>query len=172
MQATRVETFTPIGAGDELSADYAVSETLEGATCRAESQAVVNGYRCSRGSELYDPCWAEASGALVCVFDPWSTTAVRLVPNGELEPLPPPTENSVPWAIETTEGQRCIVAQGAHESVRVTEAVVDYYCPDGVGLVRGIDRTEPVWRMAQARLVGHRYEPVPEQALIAVAWFG
>jgi len=50
--------------------------------------------------------------------------------------------------------------------------VVDYYCGEELGLVllRGIDKTHPVWTARAARYVNGHYERVEPQA-IATVWF-
>jgi hypothetical protein len=60
-----------------------------------------------------------------------------------------------PWAIELTDGARCVLGQGAHSRVRLRREwlAVDYHCErDDLVLLRNVRRGR-VWRVGAARLV-------------------
>jgi len=64
-----------------------------------------------------------------------------------------------PWALELTDGNHCLLAQGAHDWIKTkhAELVVDYYC-DRNHLFRLRNMTRgPVWRIGAATHTGRRY---------------
>jgi hypothetical protein len=131
------------------------------------------GYRCGWGNVLADACFRDGSNPTdyaICVTYPWDRRVVRLR-SPYLLFYPGVTFTAAanyPWGIVLSDGNRCGVAQGAHDTVRARGRtyVVDYGCERGsLALMReGITRGA-VWRVIAARwdkrtlkytLLGHR----------------
>jgi hypothetical protein len=138
---------------------------------RGPSSEVIGdlGYRCTAGNVLADPCWRDGpqqTDLVLCPYSPWDRRAATIhVPHLMLaagvtfaEPIDPKT--FPPWGIETENGTRCLLLQGAHDSVVVKSGrrlVVDYACDRGsVFLLRNLQRGG-LWRIGSARWTGHRY---------------
>lgn len=153
---TAVIEVRPVDDQGLLKPGFVVTTTVPGATCDRDSVRVrALAHRCSAGDTFYDPCWTEADRrtdpAVVCLLEPWSTEVHRLLTAVVVPPEPPTSFNS-PWWVELTNGRRCRLATGARSAIGdAEEDVVDYSCgePVQLGLLRGFDRTGPVW-MARA----------------------
>jgi hypothetical protein len=153
------------------------------ATCEPGSDSVGNAYRCFAGNLIHDPCWTDAASSVpsvLCQYRPWESTAVRLtLRESGLAPFYEPSApvgRYEPWAVQLSTGERCVAAQGAHDSFR--GRVVDYGCQSRSGregnryLLRGIQRSHGVWRISSATYhrAGNRYSPGPILR-IATAWY-
>jgi hypothetical protein len=140
-------------------------------------------YRCIHGNWIEDPCWRDSKSqrpAVVCLNAPWDHDVLRL----SLKANPRPSEATVnalahgPWGIELMTGERCIAAQGAHDSVsgKGGGSVIDYFCAGKLSLVRGIDRHRALWTIRAARYNGHHPPRAPYTMLgrvpIKTVWFG
>ncbi len=73
-----------------------------------------------------------------------------------------------PWGLETRAGRRCLLLQGARDSVKLKSGrrvVVDYACDrGGVVLLRNLRRGR-VWRIGSARWTGQRYALLGDVAI-------
>ena len=127
------------------------------------------GYRCGAGNLLADPCWRDGSQPtdfVVCPSSPWARSADTIrVPRlmlaaGVTFAARSNPDRDPPWALELRDDNRCLIAQGAHDAVRLgggRELVVDYYCDRrGIVLLRNL-RHGGVWRIGSASWTGHRY---------------
>jgi hypothetical protein len=175
--ATRIVYVAPVdAAGDQVEA-VTVTRTVHG-QCEPGSDSVPGPtYRCFFGNFIEDPCWADAAvaGSVLCMTQPWSTTAVRIYVD-ELEPSsdPVPTSLDYPWGVELTTGEKCVAFQGAHDQYRAR--VVDYGCDGaylhaGRVLLRGMHRSSPLWSFDSAWWTGKRYQP-RKRVEVRVAWYG
>jgi hypothetical protein len=138
--------------------------------CGPGSEAIGDlGYRCGAGNLLADPCWrdgAAPSDNAVCATSPWASRAYTIrVPrllfsagvtfSASIDPRHDP-----PWALVLDDGNRCLLFQGAHDSLstRRGRIVIDYYCLRGHVNLLGNLRRGPRWRIGAARWTGHRYQ--------------
>jgi hypothetical protein len=178
---TTVVRVRPVDDEGRLSRDFTVTETMKSEWCPDSSVKVgAPAHRCNAGNLGYDPCWTEVEGpagpSVLCMLDPWSHEVHRLLTEMEVVPESGQPGADDPWGIELADGQRCRVATGAHDSLNPSGGddadVVDYYCGEEFGLVllRGINRTQPVWTARAARHVDDHYERLESQP-IATAWF-
>jgi hypothetical protein len=143
-------------------------------------------YRCSSGNWLLDPCWRDSSAtrpAVICMGKPWAHAVLRLLLKTNLSPTSGRTNlKAEPWGIRTASGARCLVFEGAHDSVQGPRGrlfVVDYNCGSGskmpqLALLRGIDRSGATWRIRAVLYTGKRGHPYTWRGWVAVrtAWFG
>lgn len=144
--ATSTVTATSAAASTDLQNTRPVTKTSVpapglrivaggSATCEASSEAVPNAYRCFAGNAVDDPCWADLTqgipASVVCQEYPWQTTLTRLtLSQGGLSPFlqaAPARNLSFPWGVQLSDGLRCVVAQGAHDSA--FGKVIEYTCP-------------------------------------------
>ncbi len=166
---TQVVFVAPVNSHGQPVKAVSVSQSLEG-SCNAGSDSVggpVTIYRCFAKTLVADPCWAAASAVVptktvLCMSAPWSTGAVKIVTAGLPVAKPAKTDLNIPWGVELTTGQRCLAAQGAHESH--DGFVVDYYCGLGprkgssdLALLRGLDRDGPLWDYRSVELRGNTF---------------
>jgi hypothetical protein len=116
-------------------------------------------YRCDAGEYLYNACWREGPNPtefVICTGTPWQKMVTRLrskhlllYPGVTYEPAA-----TYPWAIELTDGNRCVVLQGAHSSVpdRGRSYTIDYLCrPGPLVLMREGIRRGRVWQAVAGR---------------------
>lgn len=146
--------------------------------CRERSDRVTgrdDAWRCVTEGRAgtYDPCFKNVfrEGQLLCVNSPWAASGVAI----DLEePLPDvgvmSTADLSPWAVETTNGARCVRSLGA--AVQVGNVAFSYTCSTGDPLApRGFlseefNSKEPVWTTFLAKGAGRTVEEVE----ILVAW--
>ena len=171
-QRTQQIYVSPVTSAGAAVPGYRITAHAAGALCESGSEAVGQAYRCSAGNYLYDPCWAEKAAAptVLCLASPWLhiVTALRLdTPLAALAHVP--VEAGEPWGLRLAGGQQCDLAQGAHNVFR--GQVIDYYCPAGLALLRGLNRKPATWTarsvlIKPGKLVGG---PVEQ---IQIAWYG
>jgi len=172
--ATRsVHLVAPVDLNGRLMPGFSVKEQLNG-ECETGSDAFSRAYRCFAGNHIYDPCWAyrEATGpAVLCLEQPWATTATRLNLQAPLDLLGDAVtgSNKVPWGMQLVDGRRCLLAQGTHDVF--DGRVVDYACDNTIVILRGIDTSRPSWVATTARFVSGHYEPAGNRN-VRTAWFG
>lgn len=130
------------------------------------------GWRCSRGNEILDPCFTPTPGGhteVICPASPWAHTAQRLAPvhftgkgnNGESrEPLHDPA-----WAIELANGAHCLILQGA-TSVQ-GNLPYSYQCNDGLALYGNENRETRPWTIFGR----HAHTPQLSTEQISAIWF-
>jgi hypothetical protein len=170
---TQIKLLTPFGPAG-LSIGMAVTEKASG-SCFAGSVASPSrpdAWRCSSGNGILNPCYQRILGderqLARPVGGPWPANAVLLTLT-QLLPSEPRKEvsrdNTLPWALELANGQRCTMFTGATAPVAGTR--INYGCPGGSQVVGEIDRSQPVWR---AFFQGEKSIAL-EQADVAVAWF-
>lgn len=183
-RGTTVVHVRPVDDRGRFRSGFTVADTVPEAKCYADSSAiVVAAERCVAGEYIYDPCWTETDGpagpSVACMIEPWTQTVERLLTETKSAPDPLALDSDgSPWSVELVDGQRCRVASGAHDSLNPSSGddadVVDYYCgeADDLVLLRGIDKTHPVWTARAARHIppNDRYERLGRKA-IATAWY-
>jgi hypothetical protein len=163
---------SPVTSAGALVGGYRVTSRVSDASCVPGSEAIGEGYRCSAGNYLYDPCWAvkAATHAVLCLADPWLRTVTELRLNSALPALQREDGGSIePWGVQLANGNRCLLVQGAHNAFDGT--VLDYYCTSGLALLRGLNRTGTTWTArsvvdTRGKLTGGRTE------MIEIAWYG
>jgi hypothetical protein len=180
---TRVVQVAPVDSAYQPLPGIAVHSRGVAEECGAGSDSVGNAYRCFSGHGVYDPCWTDSASAVpavLCLGRPWEKRAYRFtLAQGGLEPFyGPPLRIGTyePWGVELTTGERCVAAQGAHDSFG--HRVVDYYCEGKGGgrddrvLLRGIDRSHGRWQIDSATYNAKRgkYRSGPT-VRIATAWY-
>lgn len=160
---TLVTTWNPFDATGAIKSSLRI-ERLGSGSCGdgAGSETIGDyGYRCfARG--VADPCWRDGPASteyVVCPAAPWDRRAATIrVPRLMLESgvtfaAPVDVARDLPWALELADGNRCLLAQGAHGYVviRGRRVVIDYYCArDHVSLLRNLRRGS-VWRIGAVR---------------------
>jgi hypothetical protein len=171
-QPTRTLQVSPVTSDGAPASGYHTTSQAAGASCEPGSEAIGQAYRCFAGNYVYDPCWAEKSATptVLCVTDPWQHTDVRLTVSGGLSAIP--YEGSAagePWGVQLSDGQRCLLAQGAHSLF--DGRVIDYYCGQNLSLLRGLDTSAATWTaQSVAYKSGHMMRGPAER--IEVAWYG
>jgi hypothetical protein len=177
---TNVVTTAPVTAGGAAQDGLKVEVVEEAATCSAASNAVGDAaaYRCFAGHGVYDPCWAHTSEGradeVLCQLKPWESTVYRLRSDG---PLPVPDDDgkpdqSFPWGLELTTGDRCLAAQGSRSLFG--ERPVDFGCdPGNLEVLRGIGRRTGVWTVDAVTYNEARsgYEKAGSRQ-VKTAWYG
>jgi len=169
---TRQVYVSPVTSAGGPAAGYRVTFRASDASCEAGSEAIGEGYRCSAGDYLYDPCWPvmAAKPTVLCLAEPWLHTVAELRLSSALPALPREHGGSiVPWGVQLANGSRCELAQGAHTAFDGT--VLDYGCTSGLALLRGLNRTRATWT---ARSVVDTYDKLADGPTveIATAWYG
>lgn len=174
-----VSGVTPFSAEGDLRPGLHVVRTAFG-TCGPGSDVLPNDvYRCGDKNGILDPCWRDyrsSSAAVACLTEPWSRSVIRL----RLAADPAPSRGSVdlkaePWGIELSSGARCIALQGSHDTVtgKGGSPWIDYGCENKLSLVRGIDRTQPLWTIRAARGIRRRFRfKIIGRVAIKTAWYG
>lgn len=114
-QQTLMKQFAPL---DEQGALVVDAQPAGSGSCFATSIAVplAGVYRCLSANTILDPCFAperESSPAtVVCFADPWSSgrimTLTRALPSYD-----PDLTDGNPWAVELSNGARCVAVTGA-----------------------------------------------------------
>lgn len=175
-RATVTVAVSPVTGAGALKPGFTVKATIGHATCLAASEAMGNGYRCFAQHGVYDPCWAEAANpsavtAVICMLNPWDHQATRLLSAYTLEPLPAhdPAQDTFPWGLTLADGNQCVAVQGTHD--HIYDRVIDYTCDAGLYVLRGLNRTQPLWRAPTARSIGTGYSIGPTVAITKV-WYG
>jgi len=176
----RVRDVTPFAKDGSLRAGVRVTETKHG-TCEPGSDALPNDvYRCNFANYVVDPCWRDRHAvrpSVVCLIRPWDTTALRILLSARLPQSTGQADlRAEPWAIRLRTGKRCIVLQGAHDTVtgKGGGGVIDYSCGSNLFLIRGIDRRQETWRIRAARSTPHAVAPYSLAGWVPIetAWFG
>jgi len=101
-------------------------------------------YRCMQGNAIHDPCFAASADArtVACFLDPWHAVTLLTLSR----PLPahgPAVRDALPWAIETTDGRRCVFLTGA--TAPMGGERINYGCVGGSYLIGSPDRRNPLW---------------------------
>jgi hypothetical protein len=170
---TQIKLLTPFGPAG-LSIGMAVTERVNGMcfAASAASSSRPDAWRCSSGNGILDPCYQRILGdekQLACpVGGPWPANVVLLTLPQSLPTEPRKETNradTMPWAIELANGQRCSLFTGAMPPVAGMR--INYGCPGGFQVVGDIDRSQPVWRVF---FQGEKSIAL-EQVDVAVAWF-
>jgi len=170
--ATQIKLITPFHAG-YLGIGFAVTSRGSG-SCFARSAALPgrpDAWRCSIGNAIHDPCFENVMGdskVLACPDTPWDANVTLLT---LISSLPTeghknePVTDSLPWALELANGQRCTLFTGA--TAPVAGMRINYGCPGGFIVVGDMDRSQPVWR---AFFQGEKSISL-DLTDIAVAWY-
>ncbi|HEY1778221.1 MAG TPA: hypothetical protein VGG41_18840 [Solirubrobacteraceae bacterium] len=139
--------FTPQGT---LSARFHVGSRARG-YCWTSSLAAdaADAYRCMAGNAINDPCFAASAHArtVACFIDPWHAVTLLTLSR----PLPrhgPPVRDALPWAIETSNGHRCVFLTGA--TAPMGGERINYGCVGGSYLIGSPDRRAPLWTIRSA----------------------
>jgi hypothetical protein len=155
----------PIAASGNLSQGYRIVKRYRHAGCSQGSDIDAPGaYRCFFGNTVTDPCWQIGSSRkLVCPEgdQDYSTRLIQLEVDEALEPPTRFGTARVPSAVQLEDGSRCTSIKGTHDSLP-SGRVVDYYCGNGSNLavMRGINRSKPVWTAKAATYRKGRYSNV------------
>ena len=174
--ATQIKLITPFQSGN-LGIGFAVTARGDG-ECFARSAAVAgrpDAWRCSIGNAIHDPCLQNVLGdpkVLACPDTPWSANVSLLTLT---KPLPTdsavgdggktPLKDTMPWALEMANGQRCTLFTGA--TAPIAGMRINYGCPGGFIAVGNIDRSRADWRIF---FQGEKSISM-ELTDIAVAWY-
>jgi hypothetical protein len=139
--------FTAQGA---LSSQFHVGSRGRG-YCWTSSlaTAATDAYRCIQGNAIHDPCFAAGPQArtVACFIDPWHAVTLLVL----TRPLPahaPAVRDALPWAIETSDGRRCVYLTGA--TAPMGGERINYGCVGGSYLIGSPDRRAPLWTIRSA----------------------
>ena len=168
---TEVDVYAPWAPDGTLSPEVTITTHASG-HCWIGSIATPDraAWRCLSGNSIYDPCiapaYAAAARQVVCVDAPWTgAVALQLT-----QPLPLDAANKAAgtgldasWALELTNGQRCVVGTGANSIVGGIP--LDYYC-NGGGFAGGLVTSVQPWTIEYLPPGADTLRSVP----IAVAW--
>jgi hypothetical protein len=187
-EQTQRVNVSPVTSAGAAVRGYRVTSHAAGASCEPGSEAIGQAYRCFAGNGVYDPCWAEkaATPTVLCVADPWLHTAAELKVSSPLSAIPSESGASTgqpstgqpgtgqswagePWGVQLTSGQRCLLAQGAHNSFH--GQVIDYYCTSSLSLLRGLDHAPATWTARSVLAKSGQLASGPAEK-IAIAWYG
>lgn len=120
-----------------------------------EASTIVGGaWRCMTSNEIRDPCFSGLSGVVICPNGgPWAHTATELRLTREL-PISPaserPATSGMPWALQLSDGTRCLFAQGATSTI--TGLRFNYTCNTArLWLYGSSDRKAAVWTIFGGR---------------------
>lgn len=151
--ATVIRLYAPFAPG-AVRSGVEVSGRVTG-ECFAASladQSRDDAWRCMSANRIMDPCFQgfEASKmVLACPESPWSSRVTLLVPSKEpprAQANRPGIGHGLPWALELTNGTRCVFLTGATSAVAGMR--VNYGCVGGsLSVVGEVDRTLPQWRV-------------------------
>lgn len=169
---TRQVHVSPVTSAGVAVPGYRVTSRASGASCSPGSEAIGQAYRCFAGNAVYDPCWPAktSSPTVLCVADPWLRTAAELKVSSALGAIPATGTNaSEPWGVQLVSGQRCVLAQGAHNEF--SGQVVDYYCTPGLALLRGLNRKPATWTAHSVLTKAGKLAVGPVEQ-IQIAWYG
>jgi len=172
LSTTEVKLITPFHNGS-LGIGFAVTARGSG-ECFSSSAAVParpDAWRCTIGNAIHDPCFQNIMGdpkLLACPEAPWNANVTLLTLTSPL-----PTEvrkemalkDTLPWALELANGQRCTLFTGA--TGLIAGMRTNYGCPGGFIVVGDVDRSQPIWR---AFSQGEKSISL-DLADIAVAWY-
>jgi len=129
--------FHPYATGGHLT--VGVGDVVRG-QCWTTSIAAPspNAYRCFQGNKILDPCFAAPHPAnplqLACLAAPWSR-AVMLQVSGRLPAPASGTTVSRPWALQLSNGVRCVASTGTVPAVAGVN--LTYHCADGADAALG-----------------------------------
>ena len=105
-------------------------------------------YRCMQGNAIWDPCFAATahSRTVACFRDPWHPVTILHL----TKPLPHHGRaiSAPPWAIETTDGRRCVYLTGA--TAPMGGERINYGCTDHSFLIGNPNTTRPMWTIRSA----------------------
>jgi hypothetical protein len=181
MQKTTPVPEAPVDQHSVPRPGLHVADGGSASRCGPGSDSAGYVYRCfDTNHHVLDPCWTDASdtqsSAVVCQQNPWDTTVTRLtLPQGGPPPfLSPvtPTPQNAPWGVGLADGERCIAAQGAHDSA--LGQVVDYACGPGsphvllgtMTMANGVGSFDSAYYQAS----GNTYRAGPHET-VAIAWY-
>jgi hypothetical protein len=128
---TLTKTFHAYAANGDLSVQVADIAT---GTCWTTSIAapVAGAYRCISEDRIYDPCFAPAHPVapiqVACVAAPWSEAEVLRV-TGQLPHSAPLPGSPRPWAIQLSNGARCVAVTGTVPQVNGVD--LGFHCANG-----------------------------------------
>jgi hypothetical protein len=150
----------------------------DSATCGADFSiadqgAVPEAHRCFGHGKIYDPCFDYAYNELECIETPWDSVSVRVrivkeswISHKHVLPARPRgTPALPPWALELTNGDRCVFLTGA-TGVIAGNLRLNYRCKQGT-VYGEPDRSGPVWLVSYAP--GGVTGSIPTE--VRVAWY-
>lgn len=167
---TRVRIFNPYTATETLLPRFQHAKSVSGACWAGSLQdARHDAWRCTSGYRILDPCFTgpRAGVYLLCVSAPWSRSSLRVHLQ---KPLPMSFANrgaapqGTPWALELTNGGRCMVLTG--KTLTVDHTRLSYACSNGDGY-GPVDRHRGQWSIVFVRPHVQKRTSV----YIAVAWY-
>jgi hypothetical protein len=167
-------SVSPVTSTGAPASGYRVTARAANASCSPGSEAIGKAYRCFAGNTVYDPCWAEKASTptVLCVADPWLHTEAQLHVSAPLTPIPSVEGGAgigEPWGVQLANGQRCVLAQGAHSLF--DGKVIDYFCSDTLFLLRGLDMAAHTWTARSVVDKSGTLSAGPSEK-IDIAWYG
>lgn len=169
---TSVVHLRPVDKHGHTLPGYTITNQRSRAHCIAGAEATGNSYRCFSGNRIIEPCWAQKPKRFaVCLRQPWSFRLVQLKVTRGYSGHLPRQPNALPWGVQLTNGEQCLVAEGASGFVRGKR--INYFCAHTNDALYGkVNKRQPVWRIRKAVPTGGgHYKPVGRVGLTK-AWFG
>jgi hypothetical protein len=106
-------------------------------------------WRCMVRDDIYDPCFAAASGRVVaCAEDPFNKRVLLVTLSKPLPKSENPTTRFLqpqgePWGLRLVSGETCSFATGATDVAQGMR--MNYECKGNDFIVGFADRSKPVW---------------------------
>lgn len=170
---TEVTVYSPFTKAGQPA--YKVAKTLSG-TCGDGSMLVPhkNAWTCKAGKTYYEACFAFklSSRSVLCLAKsgPWSDLLkiklTRRFPSqyGNKHTLSP--AHTLPWAVQTTSGLRCLAVTGT--VTKVDGKLLEFFCPGSKELLWGLSRKGRLWKVYAAPAKSKR---LTKQVALKDAWF-
>jgi hypothetical protein len=124
-----------------------VDHTITGGSCVRSygDPGRPTAYHCVTGDGIFDPCFAEPTGAddgLLCIGAMTSETAARIEGASRDDDRRPALESSNPWYVDLVDGQQCGFVLGA--TMAIGDRRANYSCDHG-WLYGDVDRSSGQW---------------------------
>jgi hypothetical protein len=165
---TVYQAFTPHGS-------VTLQTRSRSGDCPSGSEATTrrDAWRCFSGNFVYDPCFSSTHdrGVVVCPEAPWLKRGVEIHLTKPLARAQgnhaAPSQSLQPWALELSDGLRCLFADGATNVVEGQR--LNYFCgrASKEGLWGLPDRTSTPWTiliapfqamsLSQREAIGHAW---------------
>jgi len=146
---TNVIVFSPWSASGLQPAFTVVARVKGSCFTNSISTGRADAWRCMVGNDIYDPCFASASGSVVaCADDPFArrvrlVTLDKAVSKGKAPAAGFPSSKDEPWALRLSTGEVCQFITGATDEVQGMR--LNYGCKGNDYIVGFPVRSASVW---------------------------
>lgn len=150
-EGTATDTIVPADGGDVTSTEVVVYVAVapagdvvaEAAECFSDSLAAPrqNGYRCSVGNQIYDPCFAIDGTHAMCAPDPTADDPGTYIEVAVPFPTTSGTVESAPWLLQLADGTVCGFATGATGGAE--DKRLNYSCTNDEWILGDVQEGDP-----------------------------